>query len=120
RVEGTLQVDASIFPVQAVSDHWVWGDLGNAYGAGAFGLNVGHNAMVMTFDGGSTERARAKFLGSDPPLKAIEWDVAVTSGPPGSGDRVMSRSSPYAGKIEARGSVPMGAKGFAVRGAVPD
>ncbi|HVJ47051.1 MAG TPA: D-alanyl-D-alanine carboxypeptidase/D-alanyl-D-alanine-endopeptidase [Luteolibacter sp.] len=120
RVEGTLKVDAAVFPEAAVSDHWVWGDLGNAYGAGAFGLNVGHNVMVMAFDGGAKEGDPAKFLGANPGLKGVEWDVQVTTGPQDSGDRVMIYSSPYAKRIEARGSVPMGAKGFTVRGAVPD
>ena len=120
RVDGTLKVDAAVFPEAAVSDHWVWGDLGNAYGAGAFGLNVGHNVMVMAFDGGAKEGDPAKFLGANPGLKGVEWDVQVTTGPQDSGDRVMIYSSPYAKRIEARGSVPMGAKGFTVRGAVPD
>jgi D-alanyl-D-alanine carboxypeptidase/D-alanyl-D-alanine-endopeptidase (penicillin-binding protein 4) len=120
RVEGTLKTDASVFPEAAVSDHWVWGDLGNAYGAGAFGLNVGHNVMVMAFDGGAKEGEAAKFLGANPGLKGVEWDVRVTTGPEGSGDRVVIYSSPYAKRIEVRGTVPLAAKGFTVRGAVPD
>jgi len=74
----------------------------------------------MGFDGGAKEGEPAKFLGANPGMKGVEWDVRVTTGPEGSGDRVMIYSSPYSREIEARGSVPLDSKGFAVRGAVPD
>lgn len=119
RVEGSLRMDASIFPEAAVSDHWVWGDLGNAYGAGAFGVNVGRNVMRLAFDGGAKVGDAAVFSGSVPDLE-VEWDVRVMTGAAGSGDGVMVYASPYGKKVEARGTVPLGARGFVVRGAVPD
>ena len=121
RVRGTLRVDADIFPNDPVSDHWVWGDLGNAYGAGAFGLNVGHNVVRLVFDGGSEVGDPAKWLRSEPDLhEGIDWTIDVGTGPTGSGDRVMVYSSPRASKILARGTVPMGAKDFSIRAALPD
>lgn len=120
RVRGKLTVDGGVFPQTPVSDHWVWGDLGNAYGAGAFGLNVGHNVTVLAFDGAAEEGKPAKFLGSDPELPGVKWDVAVGTGPAGSGDRVMVYSSPYGSRVEASGTVPLGATYFGVRAAVPD
>lgn len=49
-VAGQLLVDASVFPANPVSDQWVWGDVGNAYGAGAFGLNLDHNRLPLPFE----------------------------------------------------------------------
>ena len=120
RVQGMLRVDATLFPDTPVSDHWVWGDLGNAYGAGAFGLNVDHNAVQLTFNGGKIPGAAATFLGSEPVLPDTKWDVQVTTGAAGSGDGVMIYSSPFAGKILVKGTVPLASQAFAVRGAVPD
>lgn len=120
RVEGRLSVDATVFPENPVSDHWVWGDLGNAYGTGAFGLNLGHNIVLLSFDGGRNVGDPATFLGSVPGLKGMEWDAQVTTGPAGSGDRVTLYSSPYASLMQALGTVPAGARGFSVRGAVPN
>ena len=120
RVEGSLKVDASVFSGEPVNEHWNWGDIGNAYGAGAFGLNVDHNVMTLWFDPGAKEGDAAKFGGSMPLLGKTKWDVKVTTAATGSGDGVMIFSSPYAEGIQVRGTVPLGEKGFTVRGALPD
>lgn len=121
RVVGTLRVDDGIFPGPPVSDHWVWGDLGNAYGAGAFGLNVGRNVVKLVFDGGEKVGDSAKWLRSEPDIyEGVDWDMRVTTGPKGSGDGVMVYSSPRSRWIRAQGTVPMGARDFAVRAALPD
>jgi D-alanyl-D-alanine carboxypeptidase/D-alanyl-D-alanine-endopeptidase (penicillin-binding protein 4) len=120
RVEGTLRMDATVFPAGPVNEHWNWGDIGNAYGAGAFGLNVGHNVLLLSFNPGAKEGDPAKFLGSDPVLGKTRWDTAVTTGPAGSGDRVIIYSSPYSEVIQANGTVPLGEPGFTVRGSMPN
>jgi D-alanyl-D-alanine carboxypeptidase/D-alanyl-D-alanine-endopeptidase (penicillin-binding protein 4) len=120
RVEGSLRVDATVFPAAPVNEHWNWGDIGNAYGTGAFGVNVGHNVLSLSFDPGAKEGDPAKFLGSDPVLAKTRWDTTVTTGPPGSGDKVMIYSSPYSEVIQVEGTVPLGEPGFTVRGSVPN
>jgi serine-type D-Ala-D-Ala carboxypeptidase/endopeptidase (penicillin-binding protein 4) len=58
---------------------------------------------------------------SEPDLfNLIEWRHSVLTGPEGSGDGVMIYSTPYGGRVEAMGTVPMGARDFPVRGAVPN
>ena len=120
RVEGSLEADASVFPAEPVNEHWNWGDIGNAYGTGAYGLNVDHNVMSLWFDPGTKEGDPAKFGGSIPLLGKTRWDVRVTTGPAGSGDGVSIFSSPYAEVVQARGTVPQGEKGFTVRGSLPN
>lgn len=120
RVEGSLRADASVFPGEPVNEHWNWGDIGNAYGAGAFGVNVDHNVMSLWFDPGAKEGEAAKFGGSTPLLEKTRWDVKVATGAAGTGDRVLIFSSPYAEAVQIRGTVPLGEKGFTVRGALPD
>ncbi|WAC20003.1 D-alanyl-D-alanine carboxypeptidase/D-alanyl-D-alanine-endopeptidase [Luteolibacter sp. SL250] len=120
RVEGSLKSDASVFPAEPVNEHWNWGDIGNAYGTGAYGLNVDHNVMSLWFDPGVKEGEPAKFGGSIPALGKTRWDVRVATGPVGSGDGVSIFSSPYAEVVQVRGTVPLGEKGFTVRGSVPN
>lgn len=120
RVEGSLKVDASVFDENPVSDHWNWGDIGNAYGAGAYGVNVGHNRISLVFDPGMEVGDSALFKGSTPALTEMDFDSQVATGPAGSGDRVMIYSMPGGKVIRMRGTVPLGRKGFTVRGAVPD
>jgi D-alanyl-D-alanine carboxypeptidase/D-alanyl-D-alanine-endopeptidase (penicillin-binding protein 4) len=120
RVTGGLVADASAFPEHPMSEHWNWGDIGNAYGAGAFGLNVNHNRMLAFFKAGRMAGDPVEFLGSDPTPGTISWVNRLTTGPPGSGDRSVVFSEPYGRTITLRGSIPAGETRFAVRAALPD
>ena len=119
-ISGRIIADASAFPEAGASDHWVWGDVGNGFGAGIYGLNIGHNRYAARFDPADELGQPAKFLGSTPELPGVSWTNLVTTGAAGSGDGVMIHSGPYAKTITLRGTVPAGEPGFTVNGAVPD
>lgn len=103
-----------------VSDHWNWGDIGNAYGAGAYGLNLDHNRIAITFQPAAREGDPATLLNDAPPTKDTRWVNQVLTGPAGSGDRVSVYSEPYGRTITLRGTVPLGESEFTVHGAMPD
>lgn len=119
RIAGRLLVDASVFPANPLSDHWNWGDVGNGYGVGAYGLNVDHNLINVRFDAG--ERGAPATLRTPPTGPAgLRWINEVTTGEPATGDQVVAYSEPYGRTITLRGSVPLGEVGFPVRVANPD
>jgi D-alanyl-D-alanine carboxypeptidase/D-alanyl-D-alanine-endopeptidase (penicillin-binding protein 4) len=120
RVEGSLRIDTAVFPGEPASDHWNRGDTGNGYGAGAYGINLNHNRLSLSFNGAANENEAAVFLGSEPKIKEIEWNLRVTTGPEDSGDGIMVYSEPYGRRIDVRGTVPLGAKGFSVSAAMPN
>lgn len=103
-----------------VSDHWNWGDIGNAYGAGAYGLNLDHNRIAITFQPAAREGDPAMLLNDVAPTKDTRWINQVLTGPAGSGDRVSVYSEPYGRTITLRGTVPLGEREFTVHGAMPD
>lgn len=120
RVHGQLMVDASVFPEHPMSEHWNWGDIGNAYGAGAFGLNVNHNRMAIHLQPAQEVGGPAEWLGADPELDGLSWVNLVTTGQAGGGDRTVVFSQPYGRIITLRGTVPAGVPRFSVRAAIPD
>lgn len=120
KVTGDLRVDTSVFPVNPMSDHWNWGDIGNAYGAGAFGLNVDHNRLTVRFDAGDDEGKPAKLWEGDAMQKQLRWENLVLTGAEGSGDQVVAYSRPYDAMVTLRGTVPKGAREFEVTVAIPD
>lgn len=120
QVSGKLVVDASIFPTQAVNDHWNWGDIGNAYGAGAFGVNLDHNRLEISFLPGTKEGDPAKIGSGLLVTKDTRWINRVTTGAAGSGDQVVVYSQPYGRAITLQGTVPLGESPFVVTGAMPD
>lgn len=118
KVNGRLLVDATVFPVDPVSEHWNWGDIGNAYGAGAFGVNLDHNRLSIRFQPGRVGEPAA-LLGLAPASKDTVGKNFVVTGPANSGDQVVVYSEPYGREITLRGSVPVG-NAFSVSGAIPD
>jgi D-alanyl-D-alanine carboxypeptidase/D-alanyl-D-alanine-endopeptidase (penicillin-binding protein 4) len=119
-VTGRLLVDTSIFPQNPVSEHWNWGDIGNGYGVGAFGLNLDHNRLEIRFEPGAQPGAPAKLLGGGPVPGDTRWENHVVTGLAGSGDEVVVFSEPYGRNITLRGTVPAGESSFTVSGAIPD
>lgn len=120
QVEGMVMVDASIIPSRPADDQWCWGDIGNAYGAGAYGINVDHNRMMIGFKPGGAEGEGTTIIGTEPPLSGIQWLNHTSTGAPGSGDRVVVYSEPYGKTITLHGTVPAGEAEFAVSAAIPD
>lgn len=120
RVSGRLRTDTSVFPDDPMSEHWNWGDIGNGYGAGAFGLNLDHNRVDLRFEPGAQPGAPAKLLGDAPAPRGTRWQNHVLTGPPDSGDEVVAFSEPYGRTITLRGTVPAGSGVFTVAGALPD
>lgn len=120
RVTGRVLADVSAFSQPPVSDHWNWGDIGNAYGAGAYGLNVDHNRLSITLDPAEESGAPATLLDISPVAPGTDRVNRVITGPAGSGDGVMVYAEPNGRRITLTGTVPAGEKGFTVGGAVPD
>jgi D-alanyl-D-alanine carboxypeptidase/D-alanyl-D-alanine-endopeptidase (penicillin-binding protein 4) len=117
---GKILVDATVFPENPVNDHWVWGDIGNAYGAGAFGLNVDHNRLTLRFEPAVQPGGPAPLIEHSAVPPDTRWINTVTTGPVGSGDQFVAYSEPYGRTITLRGTVPAGESGFTVYGAIPD
>ena len=107
-VSGRLLVDSSVFPEHPANDFWNWGDIGNAYGAGAYGLNVDHNTLSISFEPGTEVGAPAQVLKAGPVPRDVHWINYVTTGNEGSGDQVIVYSEPYGRRITLRGTVPKG------------
>lgn len=120
RIEGFILGDGSVFPENTLADSWVWGDIGNYYGAGVSGLNINENLYEIHF-------RPAKTLNADAPIARISQTVPeatiinkVTTGERGSGDNVIVYNTPLSNTIVAEGTVPLGPANFVVKGSLPD
>ena len=119
-LHGSIVVDASHFDAFTLADSWVWGDLGNYYGAGVSGLNLNENMYRVWFRPGSQVGEAATLLGTEPSLDYLTFDNRVTTGPRGSGDKVYLYASPLSNQVVLTGTVPAGVKQFGVKGAIPN
>lgn len=119
-VQGALVVGRGADHDGPVSEHWNWGDIGNAYGAGAYRLNLDHNRITLLFRPGAREGDKATLLNRDAATEDTRWTNDVWTGAPGSGDRVTVFSEPRGRTIRLAGTVPRGVDRFGVGAALPD
>ena len=119
-VQGQVVADPTFFDDKALADTWVWGDLGNYYGAGVQGLNFGENLYRVSFRAGREVGDPTEVLGTDPELPYLKVTNLVTTGEAGSGDQVYIYTSPLGDAVRLTGTVPRGASSFTVKGAIPD
>lgn len=120
RINGAVIGDDTRFGTDGAGADWPWSDLGNYYGAGAYGLNWHDNLYYLDL----TQRQRT---GSRPPVQRTRPIVAglsieneLRSGPRGSGDNAYLYGAPFNYRHFLRGTIPAGTGRFTIKGSLPD
>ncbi len=117
KVKGRVIADDSYFDYHPVPAKWLWEDIGNYYGAGAFGLAINDNTYEIHLN---------TSLGPGPPLivKIIPEECGaelvnrLTS--EGTTDQGYVFASPYSSYGWIEGSVPAGRDNFVLKASIPD
>ncbi|MDQ6481950.1 D-alanyl-D-alanine carboxypeptidase/D-alanyl-D-alanine-endopeptidase [Dyadobacter sp. LHD-138] len=119
-IKGDILADASYFDSSTLADSWIWGDLGNYYGAGVSGLNFNDNQYRIKFKPGVDEGDPTTLLGIEPAIPYLVFTNRVTTGERGSGDKTVIYGNPLSSQIVLTGTVPKGLASFSVKGSIPD
>jgi D-alanyl-D-alanine carboxypeptidase/D-alanyl-D-alanine-endopeptidase (penicillin-binding protein 4) len=117
KIEGAVIADPTIFDPHDVPDTWIWGDMGNYYGAGAGGLNYRDNSYSVTYQSGN-ESDTARISKIYPPIPGMVLTSYVKSG--GTKDNAYLYGAPYSNKRYAEGTIPANRKDYLVDGSMPD
>ena len=118
-VEGRVFGDGSYFETAAHVPTWQWNDLGNYYGAGAFGLNINENLYQLHF----TQTAQGEvppISGTTPPLPDLNVRNEVLSAGPRTGDNAYIYGAHYTNERYVRGTIPAGSGTFTIKGSIPE
>jgi len=119
-IEGQVIGDASQWESAMAAPSWLWEDLGNYYGAGASALSFHENAYSLVFRAGSKIGEKADVVRTDPPMPNLLLHNEVKTGPAGSGDRASVYGSEFSAAQYIRGTIPLDAREFSIKGAIPD
>ena len=119
-IKGRIIGDASYFDSLTMASTWIWGDIGNYYGAGVQGLNFNENQYVARFKAGSEVGDPAEFTGIEPYIPYLSFQNQVTTGERGSGDQTIFYGDPLGTNVVLTGTIPAGVTSFPVKGAIPD
>ena len=117
-IRGKIFGDGSFFEENVVPDSWTWGDTGNYYGAGSYGLNMNENLYWVSFKP-SNYMESAPLIKTSPELPYYQKINRVLTDKAGTGDQVNIYSTPYQDVLIMQGYVPKG-ENFSVKGSIPD
>ena len=116
-INGRVIADATIFSEQMIPPTWIWGDLGNYYGAGPSGVSIYDNLCQLTLTSGkkgdstviSCINPYVPGLNFDNDVKSMitKKDLSYIYGAPYHNNRIIKGGIPtYQQEFEVRGSIP--------------
>lgn len=117
-INGRVIGDATIFSEQMIPPTWIWGDLGNYYGAGPCGLSIYDNLCQLTFTSGSKGDSTVISC-INPYVPDLSFDNYV-KGMVTQKDLSYIYGAPYQSNRIIKGGIPTNQKDFEVRGSIPD
>lgn len=117
RIEGQIRLK-NPQTIPNLPNSWVWGDIGNYYGAYPQVFNYRENQFSVYFSGGQTVGEPAKINSLYPQDPTWTIQNLVTTGPAQSGDQVMIYSASGSSTVYLTGTVPLRAQQFEVKGSV--
>jgi D-alanyl-D-alanine carboxypeptidase/D-alanyl-D-alanine-endopeptidase (penicillin-binding protein 4) len=115
---GNLVVDDSRWGTDVLPRGWIWEDIGNYYGAGAWGLNWHENQYDVRLQAGKTVGDPVKITGTGGEIIPIAWINELTTGAPGSGDNAYIFLPPYGRIAFLRGTVPLQKEEMVISGSL--
>lgn len=120
RIEGYVVGDGSYYGTDGLNMNWPWSDLGNYYGAGAYGLNLHENFYYLDFSRTNQQGAIPDIDGTRPQIPDLHFQNEVRIAEPGSGDNAYIYGAPFNFFHFIRGTIPAGRGRFTIKGSIPD
>jgi len=121
RISGDLVIDPFALPYdhRVISPSWIWEDLGNYYGAGAFGLNWRNNEFTVSIEPAKSHDDSCRIASVSNWAKHLELVNKMSSAYDNEED-VYLFSAPFSSKVFLSGTVKCRGELFTERGALPD
>ena len=116
-INGSIIADASAFDQLAIPADWTWGDIGNYYGAGAYGLSYLDNSYSIYFN--SSKEGDSTFINQIHPTNlglTIKNNVIAH----GTEDSAYIFGSPFSNFRYVSGTIPPYRLNYEIKGSLPD
>jgi serine-type D-Ala-D-Ala carboxypeptidase/endopeptidase (penicillin-binding protein 4) len=119
KVNGRVIADASLYSYQGVPSGWIWGDMGNYYGAGPSGLTIFDNLCTYHFQTGDNAGDSTILTCITPYVPGIHVKNYVKSADSRK-DNAYVYGAPWGDDWFVRGSIPKAKDDFKVKASMPD
>jgi D-alanyl-D-alanine carboxypeptidase/D-alanyl-D-alanine-endopeptidase (penicillin-binding protein 4) len=119
--EGTLVVDDGSWGTDAVPGGWIWEDIGNYYGAGAWALNWHENQYDVRLQAGKAVGDPVTIVNLPDLEKSMQspWVNELKTGPAGSGDNAYIYLPARDNIVFVRGTAPLQKEERVISGSTP-
>ena len=119
--DGSIVVDDGAWDMDPIPGGWVWEDIGNYYGAGAWALNWHENQYDVRLQAGKAVGDPVAILNlADLKDKVIrKWVNELKTGPAGSGDNAYIYFYPRGNVAFLRGTAPLQKEERVISGSMP-
>jgi len=118
KIDGGIIADGSAFEDETVPYGWIWGDMGNYYGAGASGLNFKDNKFALYFQSGKKNGDSTFITKISPQIPQMRVLNFVRS--KGYADNAFIYGAPYSLVRYVKGTVPLNKTEYEIEGSIPD
>lgn len=121
QIEGFCTTNESAFSHQAIPDGWIWQDIGNYYGAGAYQLNWKENQFDVMLRSGDKIGDSVWVVNEEKVFSNGNYVNELKAAAKGTGDNayVYLGTAPDR-KVLLAGSIPAGEKNFSISAAYAD
>ncbi|MBI5881565.1 MAG: D-alanyl-D-alanine carboxypeptidase/D-alanyl-D-alanine-endopeptidase [Elusimicrobia bacterium] len=119
-IQGDIVADNTLFEGPAIPGSWPWEDAGNYYAAPADSLSINDNLYQLVFAPALRVGEPAMVLRMEPEVPGLVFENHMLTGPAEAGDNGYIYNVPGSFRAVPRGSVPAGAREFAIKGALPE
>lgn len=114
----SIYVVDNLFGYDGVSSEWTWGDMGNYYAAGAYGISIFDNSYRLFFN--TADRSSCpRILRTEPEIKGLTIRNSLSLNSTGR-DNAYIYGAPFSFDREVRGDIPGGRAEFSIKGDIPD
>ena len=118
KIDGQIIVQAEQWETASVPGGWPWDDMGNYYGAGAYGLNWRENQYDLVLKSGPNPGDKVMIAKMIPVLHNMIFTNELKAGKKGSGDNAYIYSAPYNDRAFIRGTIPPAQSSFTISGSM--
>ena len=117
QVNGNLVLDATVYEDEKIPDTWIWGDIGNYYGAGPSAFTIYDNMYRITFNSPKQAGKQTTIISNDPKIDSLNIVNKVISSDVNR-DLAYIYGSPLDNNREIRGTIPKNRKAFKIKGSI--
>ncbi|MES2776775.1 MAG: D-alanyl-D-alanine carboxypeptidase/D-alanyl-D-alanine-endopeptidase [Bacteroidota bacterium] len=119
-ISGDVVATGEGFDINPIPDNWMWGDMGNYYGAGHWALNWRENQYDVYFKSGSAVGDSTSLAGFEPDFQMEQATIynEVSTGDANTGDGSSIYTAPFSRVKIIQGKITSDQKRFKVSGSL--